>query len=342
MNFHIDLDQTLLHAGLTRLCMNSVDGHLTQRNHPTLSLDRVLSDRLATLPRAAPILIMVNGYGFAPGSARRDPHETIYAERDTAGEWQAKSWFNGFAQTSIARAGGLLIGFGWNARSAHALAGPAIAQTYARAGPEARQLAKLINMIHNADPTRRVDIIAHSLGARVCLGSLANLKAANVGRIIMLGAAEYGAIALNAISSRAARHTQIYNIVARQNAVHDWVFDANAPRPGALDHSIGINFPFASSNWVDVIIDDARTQQKLCNTGIVVKTQGKVICPHSFHLDPSVFEFYDAILSRKKGFDPVDLSQMLGPVTRNKPLFRSLPFPSLSARLLHHTGMLKG
>ena len=88
-----------------------------------------------------------------------------------------------------------------------------------------------MSLIQRLAPGRPVDLIAHSLGARVALAALPHLEAAP-GRVILLGAAEYDARAREALDALISPSPpQVYNVTARANDPYDFAFEAFAPAP---------------------------------------------------------------------------------------------------------------
>ena len=134
---------------------------------------------LSSLPTGSPVVIMVHGKGYCPGADGRDPHRLILAARAGHGRSRHVSWPRrlGFALPGSQPGRGLCIGFGWDStgRLWHAAA---------EADAMAAMLARLIHLVRRIDPARRVDLIGHSLGARVILGAVPLVGAGAVGRVM--------------------------------------------------------------------------------------------------------------------------------------------------------------
>ena len=113
------------------------------------------------------------------------------------------------------------------------------ARVYDRAAAYGAQLAELVALLQRLAPGRPVDLMAHSLGARVALAALPELDAAP-GRVILLGAAEFGARAPEFLAAapapRAAADLQRH--LAGQRSLRPRV-RAFAPRRGRGERAIG-------------------------------------------------------------------------------------------------------
>ncbi|MEM9199547.1 MAG: alpha/beta hydrolase [Pseudomonadota bacterium] len=165
---------------------------------------------MAACPPGAPIAVLIHGYRFDPGTPDHDPHRLLYAQAPARQSAKLASWTDGLGFGAGPETG-LAIGFGWPARAAHLpslvrLGHTGFAEVYARAGAAGAALAALIAQIAHLAPNRPIDILAHSLGARVALSALPRLgpaAAGAVGRLILLGGAEYAGTARAALAKLA-------------------------------------------------------------------------------------------------------------------------------------------
>lgn len=305
---------------------------------PARTMETLLAQRLLDLPKDAPLLLMVHGYKFSPLIPRYNPHETIFARDVSNPTWKVRSWPHQMGLGDFHNKDGLAIGFAWDARSRNWFAGPSLREVYERAGNEGAHLAHVINLIAQLDPTRKVDVIAHSMGARVILSSLQHIAQTNLGRVIIMGGAEFGAVALEAMQCRVAREAKFYNITAKQNDFYDLLFEHLANRPGPADRSLGMAFPFGRSNWVNIQIDDIPSLRKLQSMGIRIAAPTKGFCHWSFYTRDGIFNLYQAILNRQPGFTPSALSVRLGPLPEvRKSRALMLPLLSMQALRAHRT-----
>ena len=142
-----------------------------------------------------------------PGLAHADPHRSLFAFRPAADHWKIRSWPRGLGLAEDAGETGLGVGFAWPASASHlasllARGRTGFAEVYDRAGACGAALAELVTLVQELAPGRPVDVLAHSLGARVALAALPHLGRAP-GRMILLGAAEFDARALEHLARRA-------------------------------------------------------------------------------------------------------------------------------------------
>ncbi|GHA55080.1 hypothetical protein GCM10008927_21170 [Amylibacter ulvae] len=294
--------------------VNSLDGRLFHPDLPARDVATLLGENLKSVPDDAPIIIMVHGYKFSPLAHANNPHRTIFARHVDRKHWKIRSWPRQMGVAQYDNRGGLAIGFAWHARSDSFLARTAVHQVYDRAETEGAQLARLINLLHDIAPNRKIDIMAHSMGARVVLQSLRHIFHQNLGRVVMMGGAEFGAVALAALQYPAARAAKFYNITARQNDFYDLLFERFAPSPGPANRALGMDFPFRRSNWVNIQIDCPKVLQNLRMMGIRMAHPTAGFCHWSFYTRDGVFGLYHAIFRREAGFTPAELTHRLGNV----------------------------
>ncbi|QDL91228.1 alpha/beta hydrolase [Paroceanicella profunda] len=254
------------------------------------------------LPARAPLLILVHGYRYDPHSPAASPHHTLYAA-EGPDAWAARLGFD-------APGGGLCVGFGWNARAPHLpellrRGRTGFARVYERAGATGAALATLIGALAEAAPGRPVDILAHSLGARVALGALPHLDAAGaaaLGRIILLGGAEFAGRAEAAFAAAPeAACPEVYSIVSRQNDPFDTLFELFAPRGAGADHALSRKLP-RLRNWLALQIDSPGTRRWATSRGIALEAPAGRICHNGFYTLPGAMELYAGILREREIF----------------------------------------
>ena len=187
--------------------------------------DARLAAAVAETPRDAPAIVLIHGFKFDPFDPHHDPHELIFAPRPARACWKLTSWPAGLAEGAP---GALTIGFGWPARARSGVPGQAFRSVYHRAAAAGALLAGLIARLRRRTG-RRVDILAHSLGARVALSALPSVADDALGRLILLGGAER---VNRAEAALAGRHIEVINVVSRRNALFDRAFEVFAPGTG--------------------------------------------------------------------------------------------------------------
>lgn len=247
-----------------------------------------LSGGLAVLPPGAPIVVMIHGYRFRPGVAGDCPHEHILSLNPTPGVRRVISWPRHLGLA--ADQAGMAVAFGWPSRGS-------LRDCYARAAHVSAHLAILIAKLRTFAPDRPVDVIAHSLGARVALSALPLLAAGDVGRMILLSAAELRRTATCAMQSAAGEAAEVLNVTSRQNAVFDAMLEAALSL--GLARSLGGGLVRPLPNWTDLRIDRPATLAALAERGYPLDPPGRGICHWSPYLRPGVFPLYRAILQRR-------------------------------------------
>ncbi len=285
-------------AGPSGPCLASTGGS------PAAHLERLIS----RTPENAPIVILVHGYRYDPGRRTADPQRHIYAFRDVQSCRKIRSWPLGLGFSRHGFETGLCIGFGWPARLPHVetllrRGRTGFSQVYADAARHGAGLARLIDMIHRVAPQRRVEILAHSLGARVALSALP-LVARAPGRIILLGAAEYQSAALSALGAiRTTERPEIYNVTARFNDLYDAMFETFAPKRAPGDRALGQGLGQTAENWLDIQIDRPDVTAWINERGIPLHRARARFCHWSFYTRGGALDVYEAILRRRPGWD---------------------------------------
>ncbi|MEM8570150.1 MAG: alpha/beta hydrolase [Pseudomonadota bacterium] len=294
-------------ASSTGLCMAGGSKDLNN------SLERLLR----ALPASSRVLILIHGYRYHPDSFDRNPHHWLYSRREDLGCQRARSWPLGLGYETDESQDGLCIGFGWPALEPHL---PAMRQTgktgfslvYGQALNAGAQLAELMKHIQVSRPDLSIDILAHSLGARVALSALPSLKRVS-GRLILLGAAEYQSNARGFLAASPQDGAlEVYNITARFNDLYDAFFAALAPRPRRRERTLGLGLGTDHANWIDLQLDRDEFARWLGDRGIALEPIRARFCHWGFYTQAGVFALYRSILARDPGWDVATLKSIPG------------------------------
>lgn len=244
-----------------------------------------LARALAALPPGAPVVALVQGYSFAPGLPGLCPHSHILSLDPDPRDGRAISWPR---HLGLDGARGLAIGFGWNASGT-------LWQAHGRARAAGAALAELAARVRQIDPARRLDVVGHSMGARVALAALPLAAPGDLRRLILLAGAEARGTALCALDSPAGRAVQVVNVSTRENdlfdALYEWLIHAG------LRTSVGQGLGHrAPENWRDLWIDHAAGRAGLARLGYPLPAPPGRISHWSPYLRPGLFTLYRALI----------------------------------------------
>lgn len=255
---------------------------------------------------AAPIVVLVHGYKFDAARGDADPHRSLYAFRPLAESGRIRSWPAGLGFSDDGGESGLCIGYAWPSRPPplrESLIGrcSGFRSVYERAGRYGARLAEVLTLLQRLAPERPVDVLAHSLGARVALAALPHLTEPP-GRLVLLGAAEFGERA-RAFLAGAPRTPEVYNIVQRSNDIYDTLFALFAPRSGRGDRPVGQGLGSPHPGWLDLELDRPDLTQWINAQGIPLAPSPRGPCHWSFYTRAGALAVYEAILRRRPGWD---------------------------------------
>ena len=244
----------------------------------------VLAENLRAQPLDTPVVILLHGLRYDATTQEHDPAASIFSPAPPTDDPRLVSWPRhlGFCR---GRAGeGLCIGFSWPARTG-------IRDAYQRATDAGISLARLVDLIRLADPQREVVIVAHSLGSRVALSALPQIKAGRIDRMVFIYGAEIGREADHFLSAGTRPLPRIINVTSRENWVFDSAFAAAITgRPWAKTLS---NFTATRyAHWVDLPLHDINALALLRAAGYPVSQSLRPICHWSGYLRPGVFPVY--------------------------------------------------
>ena len=251
-----------------------------------LRLDQAaLRAALAKTPAGAPVVVMIHGFRFAPGARGNCPHLHIFSMTPPGDDRTAVSWPRQWAQDGQA---GLTIALGWPARGN-------LIQASRRAKAAGRALANVADLVRQLDPARQLDVIAHSLGARVALSALHYAEPGAFRRMILLAGAETLRPATAAMTTPAGQAVQVINVTTRENDLFDFLFEWLGK--AGMDTSIGQGLRRRLPNWLDLQIDQSATRAILARLGHVLPAPPARICHWSLYTRSGTFALYRALLT---------------------------------------------
>lgn len=249
-----------------------------------LLLDRDrLARKLDQLPSDAPVVAMIHGWRYAPGFAQNCPHGSILSLDPPVGDRRAVSWPRHLGLDGVS---GLGIALGWNSKC-----GPWRADH--RAGQTGTALAEIARTVH-ALSGRPLQVIAHSMGARVALTALPLVAPGQINRLILLAAAETRGRTLAALDSPAGRAVEVINVTTRENDLFDAFFEWGVHL--GLRSSVGQGLGRAHPGWHDLWIDQPRTLERLAALGHPLADPPRRICHWSPYLRPGTIALYRSLL----------------------------------------------
>lgn len=269
------------------------------------------------LRKSRPLVVMIHGYKFDPyDSHAANPHEYLYhfdPSRVQVDRWRRPaSWplGLGFREADTFGVDGLCVGFAWSSKPQVRLG--RFCAAYLEAERAGRALFRALSMLAAAFPHREIDLIAHSLGARVAL--MAMRAAADgqsglierIGRVILLGPAELVGSAretMRAVDSAApARCPQIYSVVARENDVFDVMVERFAPKVGGVRPiclgATGLGRD--RDDWLDIQLDSPALLEWLDSRGIEIGGGPRRACHWGVYNRPGALEFYATLLRERE------------------------------------------
>ena len=254
-------------------------------------LRAVLRENLTRLAPQAPVVVLIPGYKFSPHARATIPHEHILSLSPPKDCWKAISWPRHLGFGRGPRAEGLCIAFGWEARGS-------IWRAWNTATKASLALAQLVDLIESIRPGP-IDLISHSLGARVALGSFRHLPAHSYGRAVLLSAAEYQSTARAALHTECGRSAEVFNITSRENDLFDWIIEWLVRGPCRGDQALGSGLGQQMPNWLDIQVDDRATRWALQEFGYRIPRPDSRVSHWSAYLRPGLFAFYrDLIRAR--------------------------------------------
>jgi len=210
--------------------------HVINPGWPRRDFRHTLEPALDMLPDNAPVVIYVHGH-------LDWPHPDVLQQ----------------AREQV----GLAITLNWPAKARFFGVVPDVNQLYVDAGNAAPALAWLINLLGKLAPDKQIDMIAHSLGARVGLQTLPYLRQGNLARFVGLAAVEFSAYTLMALQAPIARDISFYNVTSAKPSLFHHMMHHLGPRPGPADGLLCRGFAFPRANWIDICLEKPAVQRPL-------------------------------------------------------------------------------
>lgn len=236
-----------------------------------------------TLPRGAPIVVMIHGYRYSPSYPASDPHRHILSLDPHPGSRRSFSWPRALGFGTDRPDEGLALAFGWEAKGS-------LRTAYHRAGVAGESLARIVNGVASL-AQRPVALIGHSLGARVALQALSHSRPDSISRVILLTGAEFRDVAAQIVTNSCA---EVLNIASRENDLFDFAIEMwlGYGRRQAL--GFGLREPLR--NWIDVQIDHHETLIALNSLGFPIDTTPSRLSHWTPYLRKGLFDFYRTAL----------------------------------------------
>ncbi|MEH6835581.1 MULTISPECIES: alpha/beta fold hydrolase [Falsihalocynthiibacter] len=252
-------------------------------------------------PSTGPITIMLHGFRYSPFEEKHDPHAQIFALRPRHEKRTCISWPHHLGFGRATKEEGQCIAFGWHARGT-------IWQAYKQAIPAADTLAAVITTLHHLAPNRKINVMAHSLGARVLLAALAKLPENALNRIVLMAGAELSSVAQIAMQTPAGKSCEVLNITSRENDLYDLLIETAIAPHRPFSRSLGHGLSPARANWLDLQLDCANTLAALRRQGFPIAPPLRRICHWSTYLRPGMFPLYRQFLHAPDSLSISDLS----------------------------------
>ncbi len=234
-----------------------------------------------------PVKIMIHGFKYLPGHPGFCPHDGILSRHPTGKAARMISWPRHLGLRGQ-KGEGLGLSFGWNARGS-------IWKAYEAAQSAGDALARLIDNIATLAPDRPIQLIAHSLGARVAIRAIHQSRSGVVTHAILMAAAEYQSIAERALRSPSGQRVNVLNVSSRENDVFDYLLERLIPRPQPHDRMLG-HGSLSLANMATLQLDDPLSLEVMRSAGYPIAKPQRRICHWSPYLRPGIFPLYRAFL----------------------------------------------
>ena len=272
-----------------------------------LQVQKIL-DHLSHTHSAQSITIMVHGYLFNYGDKIHCPHSTLFHPNKIKDTFRTRSWpyeLKPFANGNIA------IGFSWPSRSR-------LKKAYRTAQIAASELAQLIKRIRYSNPKIRINVMAHSLGARVVFEAFHHLAPGDIKRIILLYPAEYKIPAEKALDTHLGRNAEILYVTSNENLIFEWFFSMCRLAGISAGPAFGIyepdRFNVAKIDFTNKNLIFALRKHDIC-----IGRKGRFTCHWSAYTRKGIFQLYAAWLFNPDRVSLFDLQKIIAECEINVP-----------------------
>ncbi len=298
--------------------VTSQSGRLFCPDDPAVDVRLHLAHALRHVPKHAPIVLMIHGYKYHPADPTANPHKLLFSAKPNPDCRKATSWPLALGFAPMTRDDGLAIGFAWEGKPSDKITPKprlsSFAHVYTQANRAGGHLARLLKWISELAPGRDIDIVAHSLGARVAFSALSRRNKPHRGRVILMGGAEYASVV-----DRYFRHIdrtpklEVFCVRTGRNAFVDTLFETFAPRPHPKDYAIGRGFQGPEQNWMNIRIDEPATLAMLSARGIGISrpNQRKLVDHWGFYTRAGIMVLYQNLLRHRQSWRLADLREEL-------------------------------
>lgn len=251
------------------------------------NLRQTLQSALDATEMDAPVVVMLHGFKHSPFDPTRSPHSHIFSLTPDQNRAKSVSWPRHLGFDDGPQ--GLCIGFGWDA-SGH------IWRAYDRAAAAGLALADLTRQLRALRPGLRLNIVAHSLGARVAFCALPAMAPGALHRAILMTPAELASRAAPALATPAGQRAEFLSVNSRENDLFDFMLEGLLAPLRPSERSVGQNAP-PHANWHNLQIDHSDTLAALEHLGHRLGPPLRRICHWSPYLRPGIFPLYRAYLT---------------------------------------------
>jgi len=289
-------------------------------------------------------LVMIHGYRYAPGDADACPHASLYGADAPPARLSGGGRVISWPQALGVSEADLCVAYGWRARASHVAqllrtGRNGFAAVYDAAGAAGAALAPALADLGRARAAP-VDMIAHSLGARVALSAVRALAEAGradalarLGRMVLLAPAAFAGEAratLDACARIGARTPEVCCVLSRANAPFDALFAMVAPSgQGAALGRDGLGA--RRRGWIDLAFDDPALIGWAAARGVTLAPPAPGPCHWSVYARPGAMDLHRAILSRAPGFGPEEMRASGAPLHAPRPRLARWRRPDLAA-----------
>lgn len=285
---------------------------------PDIAVRKILAESPNT-----PITILIHGYRYSPFRHENNPHNQIFALHPQLDRRTCISWPHHLGFGRNHRNEGLCIAFAWHARGS-------VWHAYRQAKHAASSLADIIENLRQIAPDRKVNVVAHSLGARVLLASMPLLPKHAIQRVVLMAGAELSSKAQIAMQTPCGTSSEILNITSRENDFYDFLIESAIAPHNPFARSLGQGLTHPRKNWLDLQLDCESTLSSLRKQGFPISSPVKRVCHWSSYLRPGMFPLYKRFLNTPNAL-PLEALERACPKSQSRRwsrLFARAPLPS--------------